>query len=191
MDRFNKLRLEVLFSLVTKAFSFGVSLILITKLTGGEAFYRDLVYVFGLFNMSRILDGGLPYLQRICHAKQILIASRSQLIFSAAMVLIQMVLFFMITGGEFILSLLLGVYGRLYAACNYKLNVIQKSYYLYLANALPLLISIFVYEFLSFDHYLIFVYQTYFSPYYFFFFIRVVASQDIPYCRFGKFGIRM
>ena len=180
-----KFKFEVLYSVIFKALSFCISLALISMLTSGEKFYLELTYLFGLFNMSKILDGGLPYLQRICYAKRRLISRESQIQFSYVMVIIQTALFFLITA-DVLLSVILGLYGRLYAACNYKLNVIQKSYFLYVANAVPLAISLLAFAFFSLDDSYIFCFSSVFICAALLFFFRKVSFPGFAVATIGE-----
>jgi len=134
---------EVISGILVKVVSVFLSILLIPKIASGENYYLILTYSIGLLNMSKIFDGALPYLQRICYARGYGVTLRSEVEFSLLVYFAHFLIFFVITD-NLTLALSLAAFGKLYAVANFKLNVSRRSYFFYLQHTIALAVCLFI-----------------------------------------------
>lgn len=137
VDEIRGVAIESGLGILAKVLSVGLSLLLITRIAAGDQYYLTLVYGIGLVNMAKIFDGSLPYLQRLNHPLGRRLKYAAELRFSLAVYSFHFVIFYVITS-QALLSAALSCFGKLYAISNFRLNIAQRSYFLYLQHALAL-----------------------------------------------------
>ena len=143
VSELKSIRYEVVAGIFVKIISVFLSILLIPKIASGENYYLVLTYTIGLVNMSKIFDGALPYLQRICYAQGSVLTLKSEINYSIFVYLIHFLIFFIITS-DYLISISLTIFGKLYAIANFRLNISKRSYFFYLQHAFPLGICLFL-----------------------------------------------
>lgn len=132
---------EAAFSYTIKTASLLLAILFVSRIASGETFYLELTYIVGLVNMAKILDGSLPYLQRINFPRGYMVNTLDEIQFSLVLMFIQIGIFTILTGDIF-LSASLAIFGKIYAVGKFRFNVGRKSYLLYLQNTIALAVCL-------------------------------------------------